>query len=279
MGSPKPPQKITQEPFEADGAHLRRLSSLDPGATASSEDLYEYVQDILYTPIEPELLRYVLPFCLDEWRKELRGEGHGYGGMIEYLYPLLAKPEIFETHLLPNQTAAVSEFMRSAILEEIDDQRGLCYRGARVRPYRWVGALTSYGVLRPDIGTLWNEWWNLGTVGRAIAFVQYISCLMYSEYENPIFAPWTANEGGGPLSVSEFEGHLYKYRWLQPNLDFLATAVEEVKLADQLRRAVRVLEGQPEYPIASEIAEDWPLCVDFLRGQCAVLLKELATQQ
>ena len=71
MGSPKPPQKITQEPFEADGAHLRRLSSLDPGATASSEDLSEYVQDILYTPIEPELLRYVLPFCLDEWRKEL----------------------------------------------------------------------------------------------------------------------------------------------------------------------------------------------------------------
>src|SRR5260221_14004124 len=87
MGNPKPPQKITQEPFESDGAHLTRLSSLEPGATASSEDLYEYVQDILYTPIEPELLRYVLPFCLDEWRKELRGEGHGYGGEGRYFLP------------------------------------------------------------------------------------------------------------------------------------------------------------------------------------------------
>src|SRR5256885_7224680 len=133
-------------------------------------------------------------------------------------------------------------------------------------------------IRRPPRSTLF-PYTTLFRSGRAIAFVQYISCLMYSEYENPIFAPWTANEGGGQLSVSEVEGHLYKYGWLQPNLDFLATAVEEVKLADQLQRAVRVLEGQPEYPIASEIAEDWPLCVDFLRGQCAMLLKELATQQ
>ena len=123
MGNPKPPQRISQEPYETDDRHLKNLARTEPGAAASADDLYEYVQDVLYTKIEPELLRYVLPFCLDEWRKELRGEESGHGGMIEYLYPLLAKPEIFETHLLPKQTVAVSEFMRGAILEEIDDQR------------------------------------------------------------------------------------------------------------------------------------------------------------
>ena len=89
--------------------------------------------------------------------------------------------------------------MREAILEEIDAQRGLSYRAKGARPYRWIAALATYGVLLPDLERLWNSWWSLETIGGATATVQYISCLMYPENENPVFAPWTSNEGGGPV--------------------------------------------------------------------------------
>jgi hypothetical protein len=97
------------------------------------------------------------------------------------------------------QTTAVSEFMRESILEEIDDQRGLTYQGTGARPYRWIAALTTHGVLLPDVDRLWAAWWSVNTVGRAIAAVQYISSLMYPNKENPIFAPWTPDAKGADL--------------------------------------------------------------------------------
>jgi hypothetical protein len=87
------------------------------------------------------------------------------------------------------RAAAVSEFMRQTILEEVDDQLGLAYQGSKARPYRWIGALTTYGVLLPDVDRLCGAWWSLNTFGRAIAAVQYIWCLLYPENENPVFAP------------------------------------------------------------------------------------------
>src|SRR5262249_57033200 len=99
------------------------------------------------------LLAYLLPFCLRVWCDDLRGiEGHG--GTIENLYAVLAERHVFDSHLNEGQSAAVSEFMRNAILEEIDDQRGLTIQGSRSRPYRWFRALTTYAVIRPDLELL-----------------------------------------------------------------------------------------------------------------------------
>lgn len=92
---------------------------------------------------------------------------------------MLADRHVLDTYLTPKQTAAVSEFMRVSILAEIDDQRGLAYRGSKARPYRWIGALTAYGVLLANIESLWASWWTLATIGRAVSSVQYISVLMY----------------------------------------------------------------------------------------------------
>ena len=278
MGNPPPPASITQETFESDGRHLKRLAQSSPGTIPSSADLYEYIQDALHTKIETQLLRYVLPFCLDVWRQDLRGEGTGYGGMIEYLYVLLAKPEVFDKHLLPVQATATSSFMRATILDEIDDQRGLAYQGSQARPYRWIYALTTYGVLRTDIHLLWNEWWALTTVGRAIAFLQYISSLMYAENENPIFTPWTTNTGGGPPSLTQFAGHLYEHCWLPSNIEFLRPILINANIAERLHRSVRILESEPEFSIAKQIESDWPLCDDFLRKKCNELCAALAAK-
>ena len=126
--------------------------------------------------------------------------------------------------------------MRQTILEEVDDQLGLAYQGSKARPYRWIGALTTYGVLLPDVDRVWSAWWSLDTVGRSIAAVQYISCLIYPENENPVFAPWTPNGGGGPPCLWGFEGHLYTHRWLEPNVTFLKGALNVPGVTEVLSR-------------------------------------------
>ena len=166
------------------------------------------------------MLIYLLPVCLQAWRDDLRG-ARNYGGFVEHFYPVLADRHVFDTHLTPEQTRAVSEFMRQSILAEIDDQRGLAYSGMNARPYRWIHALTTYGVLLPDVDALWTSWWALGTIGRSVASMQYLSALIYPNEANPVFARWTRDDGGGPPCLWEFKGNLYAHRWLEPNVDFL----------------------------------------------------------
>jgi len=279
LGVTRPPEKITQEAFEGNDRHLRRLVRLRPGERADADDLWEYIHDLRNTDIQGPLLVYLLPFCLQAWREDLRGIEDEYGGAIEYFYPVLADRHIFDTHLTPKQSAVVSEFMRQTILEEIDDQRGLAFQGSRTRPYRWFRALTTYGVLRPDLDRLWAAWWTLNSVGRSIAAVQYISCLMYSENENPVFAPWTPDRGGGPPCLWEFEGHLYEHRWQEPNVNFLKGILTVQRVGEVLVQAVERLVGQPEHDAAAAVQEDFPLCAETLVARCAELPQLLGTTQ
>jgi hypothetical protein len=96
-----PPSKITQEPYDSSPKHLRRLARLQPGDRAEIGDLWEYTQDLLYGgEIQASLLAFVLPFCLEGWREDLRGTD-GYGGFVEHLYPELANKHVFDQHLKP----------------------------------------------------------------------------------------------------------------------------------------------------------------------------------
>lgn len=278
IGSMAPPEKITQEAFDRDDGHLRRLMRLRPGHRAEVSDLWDYTQDLRYTKIQGPLLAYLLPFCLEAWREDLRGID-GYGGFVENFYPVLADRRIFEDCLTSKQTAAASEFMRQAILDEIDAQRGLAFQGTNTRPYRWFRALTTYGVLFPHIERLWDAWWSLDTIERAISAVQYISCLMYSEYENPVFAPWTGERGGGPPCLWEFEGHLYTHRWMEPNVDFLRRVLSATSIGELLTRAVGRLIGQPEHDDAALIREDFATHIETVESRCSELPLLLETAQ
>jgi hypothetical protein len=133
FGGQAAPATITQEAFDHDDKHLRRLARLRRGDRPEVGDLWEYTQDLLYTEIQTPLFAYLLPFCLEAWREDLRGIRSEYGGFIEHFYLVLADRQVFDKHLTPKQSAAVSEFMRQTILEEIDDQRGLAFQGKNSR--------------------------------------------------------------------------------------------------------------------------------------------------
>jgi hypothetical protein len=273
-----PPSLITQDPYDTTTKRLRCLARLHPGDQPQAGLLREYAEALLYGhEIQSSLLVFVLPFCLEAWREDLRGTNTGYGGFVENFYPMLANKNIFDLHLKPKQTAAVSDFMRDSIIEEVDHQRGLRYRGASSRPYSWVRALTTYGVLLPDIEHLWNTWWSIDTVGKAVAVVQYVSCLMYSEYENPVFVSWTPDAGGGPPCLWEFEGHLYTNRWLENNVAFLKKSLDPESAKKVLARSVEKLANEPEHDMAHSVQEDWALCEGTVASRCEELPRMLAT--
>jgi len=278
MGRSTAPTTITQEAFDSDEGHLKRLVRLQRDERAQPGDLWDYTQDLRYTAIQGPLLAYLMPVCLQAWHDDLRGT-KGYGGFVEHFHPVLADRQVFETHLTPKQTAAVSEFMRQSILQEMDDQRGLVYKGSHARPYRWIRALTTQGVLLPDVDVLWTSWWGLGTIGRAVSAVQYISALMYTDQENPVFAPWTADGGGGAPCLWEFEGHLYTHRWLESNVEFLSRTLTVSAVSEVLARAVGSLINQPEHEIAARMLTDIAKCRELLAARCAELPILLATKQ
>jgi len=208
LGGTRAPSQVTQEAFDGDARHLHQLTHLSRDQAAAPLDLSKYADDLLYTEIDAPLFVHLLPTCLRAWHDDLRDPRSDYGAFVEHFYPVLADRDVFETHLTPRQTAAVSQFMRSSILDEMDAQRGLAFRGKNARPYRWIGALTTYGVMLPDIECLWAEWWTLETIGRAISLLQYVAALVYEDDKNPVFAPWSPTEGGGPPCLWEFAGHL-----------------------------------------------------------------------
>lgn len=276
----RPPSHITQEPFDSSPKHLGALARLHPGDPAQPSDLWEYTQDLLYSgEIQGPLLTFLLPYCLEAWRDNLRGTHADYGGFVEHFYPVLANKHVLDRYLTRAQTLAVSQFMRESILAEIDDQRGLAYKGMGARPYRWIRALTTHGVLLPDVSRLWMAWWSTDTIGRAAATVQYVSCLMDEPNENPVFAARTRDEGGGPPCLWEFVGHLYENRWLETNVQFLRENLNPQSIEEALDRIVSYLAGQPEHELASEVQQDLPLCAETLAARCAQLPDLLETTQ
>jgi len=235
------------------------------------------VEALRFTKIDTALFVYMLPVFLEIWRNELLGIDSSHGGTIEYFWAVLADPKVFETHLDPGQTQVVSEFLRQAIVEEIESQRGLSYQGKGSRPYRWMGALTTYGVMLPDLDLLWRNWWLIGTAGRAVAAIQYISCLMYPSQANPVFAAWTSKEGRRPPCLWDFEGHIYHRRWLEPNIAFLRKKLTVPNVKITLAKAVNRLAGTPECEIAMRVGQDFPRLVETVRSRCEMLPRLLET--
>jgi hypothetical protein len=269
---------ITQHALDGDRGHLHRLVRLERGTPASAGDLWEYSQDVRFTDVQGDLLTYLLPACLQAWHDDLRGV-YDYAAFVEHFYPMLADRGVFTTHLTPAQTVVVSAFMRQTILDEVDAQRGLSHAGLGRAVYRWSWAVTTYGVILPDVADLWSTWWQLDTTGRAVAAVQYASALMYPDDANPIFAPWTCKDGGGPPTLWEFSGHLYAHRWQEPNVRFLRRTLSAPAVSELLERAAARLSGEPEHPAALRVLADLPSRGAMLAARCTELPDLLAQTQ
>jgi hypothetical protein len=273
LGSVTSPNVITQGIFEDGPEHLERLAALRPGEQANLSDLSDYMYDLHYrTDIQIPLFLYLLPFCLEKWDEYIRNDNTECPGFAQHFCTVLGETSVLSECLSSDQCAAVLEFMRKSILKEIDAQDRLHFQGYPAPPYRWIRALNTYGVISSDIERIWTDWWSVGTQGQAIAAVQYVSCLMYEKDENPIFAPYTREEGGGPPCLWDFDGRSSKSCWQEPNILFLTDLLETPKnVIEVLIKAVERLAAHSERVTAQKVLSDVPQYVDRLTKRCRAL--------
>lgn len=276
LGQPTPPNQITQQAFDYNTEHYQRLCRLGE-AMPSSSDLYRYAEDMRYMPLQPDLLRYLLPICLSAWRTELLSGGHSeYGGFSEQFWTTLSPRSeaqgtlVLEKELTANENKSVMQFMQEALLERMTQEKQLHFVGSGASSYQWFYALGSFCTVFPSLHTLWASWWQMKTPGHAVCVLQYISCLMYEDNKNPIFAPWTPDKGGGPPQIWESEGFAYDYGWRQENVVFLASITTKYIL-EKLKEAAANLGHQPDEAAPYRMLVDWPKCYEVAASRVAEL--------
>ena len=123
---------------------------LSPDASAEPEDLVAYALDFKYEQIQKDLFLHVLPFCLRAWHEDLTSPFGRYEAFVDEFYPALLRGGVFDGVLNQREAAAVGDYMRDAILAQIDAQQTLSSKGSKAPVYAWFHALSTYGLLRPD---------------------------------------------------------------------------------------------------------------------------------
>jgi hypothetical protein len=236
-----PPTSIQQEPLHGSQKIFKRLCSLD-GRQADSSDLLEYIRTINYGngPIQADLFRYLLPACLSAWEEHLMElDGGAYGGFYEQFFPSLIRHSTLHTLLNSREVGVVDSFVIDCILRRIEVETVLKEVGRSSSS--WFEAVSAYSVVFPNLEFLWNRWWALSSFGHAVGAVQYISCLLYRDDENPVFGKWRERIGGGPPFLTE-TGCVFPdgARWQPENVAFISSSltVESAKLCIERSSAV-----------------------------------------
>jgi len=279
FGEPQPlsADAVWQKPFDYDVAHLQRLAVLAPDAEAEPGDLVDYALDFKYEKIQTDLFLHVLPFCLRAWRDDLTSPFGRYETFVDEFYPALIRGSVFDGVLSADQTAAVGDFMRDAILQQIDAQQTLSFKGSKAPVYAWFHAVSTYGLLRADIEKLWSTWWAVEIEGRALAAAQYASCLIYDDTANPVFDAWTREHGGGPPCLWHYRGHVLEESWRSENLEMLARELTPAGVRGLLDRAVARLAGHPLRDKVASIRFRLDARTQTLANRCADVQRYLAT--
>jgi hypothetical protein len=213
---------------------------------------------MLYESLQPDLFHYLLPICLQAWRQDLLANGQSdYGSFVENFWAALANKPVLQANLTAREYNAVETFMADTILDCIDQENSLRFSGMSASAYTWMSALSSFAVVFATLARLWNNWWKLTTPGQACAALQYLSCLLYENDQNPIFAPWTPTGGGGPPVLWETAGFIDERSWRQENVAFLETSLTPNYVQGKLQQAAQTLQGVVESDVPQQMIRDF----------------------
>jgi hypothetical protein len=264
LGRPRRPAQIRQKPFDYEPSHYERLCDLcqtgqTPPGRDGENDLDRYIDDLTYgTETQLDLLVYLLPLCLRAWSMNLLGETAWFVYYADLFWLPWGKINVYSSErteglfdlLSTPQQQAFQRYVSDCILELIDRSPGLQSARPQAYCYRWIRELGSFATICPGLSILWNNWWNLETDGRAIAALQYISCLMYEDSANLIFAPWTPTKGGGPPCLWEDSMSVNNRAWHPNNIRFLQSALIAEELVSAIERCQLQLTDPKDRAIA-----------------------------
>jgi hypothetical protein len=202
-------------------------------------------------------LRFLFPSVLRIWESELYERDSWF---TQYFQAEVCRTDFVERALSPKLKGAACDFMVRALSDRLGSETSLSVKGVSTS-HDWFGYVASFGVFTTAIPALWSGVWESERAGHAIALLQYLSCLIY-EGSNPIFAPWTCDQGGGPPELWGFDSVGFEEAWKGENVDFMATALSVSHIGAWLERTSALHSG-------TQIAEFSSFFLDELAGAAA----------
>jgi hypothetical protein len=247
FGNAQSPQQIWQREFDGNDNALRRLASQDWREITPHDLSRYYMHSLLYTePLQQSLFDYLFPLCLAVWREELLENRTSH--FSDEIYRAFGRDFLWRQMMNDRQRTAVNAFIVDSLIERLTLERGFIYAASQTPAYRWFYALEDLANVLPLIEPIWQGWWTLDHSGKAVSALMYASCLIYLPDENPIFAEWTATQGGGAPQ-------LY-WPIIRQNREFLEKTLTAEFIIEQAQRAAECLQYEPEGVTAAHIASD-----------------------
>jgi hypothetical protein len=276
LGSPSIPTAVWQAQFDGDDAALKRLAYARPGEPVRIQDLLSYCDDLRYVEeLQEGLLLRVLPHALHAWRGLLMKKGSG--GFSESFSAALAKRREFVAKALgPDGTRAAAKYMADALLERMAREDSLHHKGMGASPYQWSQEFVSFGCAWDDVELVLAPWRAMARPGLAVCAVQYLASLIYTGADNPVFPPWTKDEGGGPITAWESASVGFEENWRPAAVESLRARLSGNAAADWLKEAAAVLKDHPERGVAEKVAADAAARSARLESRAAGLCRILA---
>lgn len=254
FGHPKLVMNVTEHQFDYDDDKLQEMGRT-PHEEIDFGDLWYYHHDLAYVELQPELFAHLFPVCLMDWHRTLLANQSCSHGDSEFHYGII-RGDIFAKMLTSKQREEVEAVFRDSMLYRLDQERGFQYDGMHTPAYGWMFRLNSLGLFSSELPALWQEWWSVGTPGRAVAALQYCSGLMYFDGENPLFERWTPDKGGGGPYLWGHDSLVHDRGWTGDNVDFIREFVTKERVTKVVQQAALALQGEPEGDMAFRIASE-----------------------
>jgi hypothetical protein len=254
LGPAVKPALVWQKQFDHFDATLRELARHD-WDQIPEKDLCEYFHDLEYVELQPDLFRHVFPACLKYWHDTLLRDAPAQVGDADF-HRALINGDILGKMLSDAEREKLFTFFRDGFLDRLDRERGFKF----VRPGRsaqgWISRFNSLGLVAPVIADAWTQWWAFNSPGQAVCAVMYATGLVYLKGENPIYLPWTPQDGGGGPYLTEWDASCFDRGWLESNLRFMRQTLSVDYVLERLNAAAQMLDAEPESDMAHRVEQD-----------------------
>ena len=277
LGKARKPDTVWQRQFDHDDDALRRLARAD-WDDVKANDLGAYFHDLAYVELQPDLFRHVFPACLHFWYGTLLQSKTDelYGGEFTFA---LARSEVMIKLMTDKERTRLNAFFIDGLLDRVDLERGFGKSHQDRSAHATIGRFNTLGLIAPIIPEIWRAWWAMTTPGQAVSAINYASGLIYLKGENPLFAAWTPEKGGGGPYLTEWDASIFDRAWLPANHAFLGQTLTPEYLIERLAAAAKRLKDEPEAAMARRIADDAAGRRDVIEIRIEDVLRNLAKVQ
>lgn len=210
--------------------------------------------------VQRDLFHYVLPVALEAWarhelklpnEKRFKQDWH-----FEGMWAALAARPVHPDFLTDDQYEVMQAFLVRILIALMQKESALSFKGGGASAYAWTRLHVTLIYLFPVAEPIWKEWWSYPSTPMATCGIQWLSAFFYEEHENPFFAPWTHEAGGGPPCI--FETSLMRFKPANSrSVEFLKETLTKAWAFDAITRAKVALKDSPQIESIQGLLDDF----------------------